>query len=122
MARLNIEVAQEQAELNQRKTEAEIGYLEARTAAAELGGSPQIIYQEALKEAAKANGVTPKGNSWATLGLSFFNPSHKQLFIDAYLADKGLTMADVLEGQSASPVGGGRTFENIGEVRQAAGS
>ena len=122
LARLNIEVAQEQAELNQRKTEAEIGYLEARTAAAELGGSPQIIYQEALKEAAKANGVTPKGNSWATLGLSFFNPSHKQLFIDAYLADKGLTMADVLEGQSASPVGGGRTFENIGEVRQAAGS
>ena len=67
--------------------------------------------------------MTPKGKSWATLGLSFFNPAHKQLFIDAYLADKGLTMADVLEAQSASPVGGGRTFENIAEVRRdAAGS
>lgn len=110
LARLNIEVAQEQAELNQRKTEAEIGWLETRTEVARTGGSPKNIYQEALKEAAKANGVTPKGNSWATLGLSFYNPTHKQLFIDAYLADKGLTMADVLEGQSASPVGGGQSM------------
>ena len=110
LARLNIEVAQQQAELNQRKTEAEIGWLETRTEAARLGGLPANIYQEALKEAAKANGVTPKGKSWATLGLSFFNPAHKQLFIDAYLADKGLTMADVLEAQSASPVGGGQSM------------
>ena len=115
-------MAQEQADLNRRKTESEIRYRDALAKQAELGGSPKNIYQDALKEAAKANGVTPKGDSWATLNLDFYNPTHKQLFIAAYLADKGLTMADVLEGQSASPVGGGRTFENIGEVRQAAGS
>ena len=123
LARMEIETAADQAELNKRRTESEIRYRDALATQAEYAGLPANIYQEALKEAAKANGVTPKGKSWATLGLSFFNPAHKQLFIDAYLADKGLTMADVLEAQSASPVGGGRTFENIAEVRRdAAGS
>jgi len=122
LARLNIEVAEQQADLNRRKTESEIRYRDALAKQAEYAGSPQNIYQDALKEAAKANGVTPKGKSWAILKLNFYDPTHKQLFIDAYLADKGLTMADVLEGQSASPVGGGRTFENIAEARQAAGS
>ena len=119
LARMQIEAAGDQAELNKRRTESEIRYRDALATQAEYAGSPKNIYQDALKEAAKANGVTPKGNSWATLGLSFFNPAHKQLFIDAYLAERGLTMADVLEAQSASPVGGGRTFENIAEVRQA---
>ena len=104
LARMQIETAGDQAELNKLKTESEIRYRDALAKQAELAESPEVIYGLAVAESLKVNGKTPKGKSWGALGLKFYDPTHKQLFINAYLADKGLTMADV---QNVSSVPGG---------------